>query len=287
MFRQRTKQKKGGFVYCIRASEFCKIGVTTNLHQRLERLVPQCPFMLACVHFIHTDDMYAVENYWHRRFSEKRTTGEWFRLTKFDLAAFMKHKHATISRAGQYVALDQTVLSGLRDGDDQPRKVNFKTMPQAQPPVKRNPIPAGDHILMLVSVVSEMQPSYNNPDVLTERWTWQFKSNKRDEETGDRYEYRTWTGPTYGNEKAAYTILVDMMFPDLSEVEKSTLDTDPYTGKKWKAKIKHAKNAKGDMVPKLAYIEPYTKAEEAPSPTKPVAKPADEDEEESDPFADE
>jgi hypothetical protein len=160
-------------------------------------------------------------------------------------------------------------------------------MPQAQPPVKRALIPAGDHILTLVSVVSEMQPSYNNPEVETERWTWQFKSNKRDEESGDRFEFRTWTGPTYGNEKAGYTILVDMMFPDLSEIQKATLDTDPYCGKKWSAKIKHVKNAKGDMVPKLAYIEPYKKPEESSAASKPATKVVDEDTEDEDPFADE
>ena len=81
-----------GFVYMMKAGRFFKIGRTNALGRRERELVIQLPEAAKVIHSIKTDDPAGIEEYWHRRFQDRRRNGEWFELTPQDLAAFRRRK---------------------------------------------------------------------------------------------------------------------------------------------------------------------------------------------------
>jgi hypothetical protein len=90
-----TKTKEG-FVYLgmlkIDSKKRYKIGKTNLVERRNSELSLQLPEKLELVHYIKTDDMSGIETYWHKRFAEKNTNGEWFDLSSDDLRAFKLRK---------------------------------------------------------------------------------------------------------------------------------------------------------------------------------------------------
>ena len=81
-----------GFVYLIRAGKNFKLGRSNAAGRRLRELSIQLPEKPDTVHVIETDDPEGIEAYWHRRFADRRQGGEWFRLSKDDVAAFKRRR---------------------------------------------------------------------------------------------------------------------------------------------------------------------------------------------------
>ncbi len=79
-----------GYVYMQRHGSDYKIGFTNSLNRRGRQIQIELPQEIELVHSILTDDPAGVEACWHKRFAAKRTRGEWFRLTKADVAAFKR-----------------------------------------------------------------------------------------------------------------------------------------------------------------------------------------------------
>ena len=79
-----------GFVYLIKMDKWYKIGFTRDLLRRQGAIQLILPEKGTLIHRIETDDPSGVENYWHRRFADRRTQGEWFLLSRTDVAAFTK-----------------------------------------------------------------------------------------------------------------------------------------------------------------------------------------------------
>jgi len=81
-----------GYVYLSRhgARREYKIGFTYNPLRREGELRIELPETLIPVHYIETDDPAGVENYWHRRFADKRLKNEWFAFTADDVRAFKR-----------------------------------------------------------------------------------------------------------------------------------------------------------------------------------------------------
>lgn len=95
-----------GFVYVIMASSgHVKIGKANNVDTRLATLRTASPFPLTLVSTLRCADPREIEKLLHRKFSSKRTHGEWFLLDprEMDYLAGLNEEtdlYATIEDAG-------------------------------------------------------------------------------------------------------------------------------------------------------------------------------------------
>jgi len=81
-----------GFVYLLKSGRHYKIGHTLDVGRRRYDLAIQLPEALSEEHVIRTDDPRGIERFWHSRFASSRKNGEWFELTRADVAAFKRRK---------------------------------------------------------------------------------------------------------------------------------------------------------------------------------------------------
>jgi hypothetical protein len=80
------------FVYLMKSGKYYKIGRSNDAERRAYDIRLQMPEKLDLVHKIMTDDSIGIEEYWHKRFKDKRKNGEWFELTRQDIEIFKRRK---------------------------------------------------------------------------------------------------------------------------------------------------------------------------------------------------
>ena len=94
--RQRPKPgktKKPGYIYLMHGlgTEWYKIGLSKNPSVRAQSLGTKSPFQIEILKTYKTKNMKPEEEYWHERFSSKRTEGEWFTLNDADILEFVRY----------------------------------------------------------------------------------------------------------------------------------------------------------------------------------------------------
>ena len=92
-----TKRSKAaspvvGWVYLLKSGRFHKIGFSNAVGRRQREIALKLPEDAVLVHEISTDDPAGIEQYWHKRFADKRAKGEWFSLSPADVAAFKRRQ---------------------------------------------------------------------------------------------------------------------------------------------------------------------------------------------------
>lgn len=85
-------ERADGEVYLLKSGRFYKIGRSSHASARERQLAIQLPEPARLIHVIRTDDPMGIENYWHQRFASQRKNGEWFDLSREDIAAFRRRK---------------------------------------------------------------------------------------------------------------------------------------------------------------------------------------------------
>lgn len=90
--RSKTTNAVIGWVYLLKSGRYHKIGYSNAVGRRQREIAIQLPEDAVVVHEISTDDPVGIEQYWHKRFAEKRAKGEWFSLSPADVAAFKRRQ---------------------------------------------------------------------------------------------------------------------------------------------------------------------------------------------------
>ena len=82
------------FIYCgDRNNSPVKIGVTSDIENRISALQTGNPYQLICKALIpcaDKDQAYRLESFFHRQFRKNRLIGEWFKLYHFDMKKLLK-----------------------------------------------------------------------------------------------------------------------------------------------------------------------------------------------------
>lgn len=81
-----------GSVYLVKSGKFYNIGGSNSVGRRQYELSIQLPERVGLIHSIKTDDPAGIETYWHARFGSRRKNGEWFDLSRADIAAFKRRR---------------------------------------------------------------------------------------------------------------------------------------------------------------------------------------------------
>lgn len=78
-------------VYVLKCNDYYKIWCckSKDVTRRLKEIIPMCPIQITIHKILHSEDVYKLENYYHRKFKSKRVHFEWFLLNDDDIKAIV------------------------------------------------------------------------------------------------------------------------------------------------------------------------------------------------------
>lgn len=93
-----AKKPACGFIYLIRIGDSTKykIGLSLNPSRRLSQLEKSSPYEMTLVHVVIVDDMVKAERSLHEKYKARRIRGEWFDLSKEEVAEFCSYKEGDL-----------------------------------------------------------------------------------------------------------------------------------------------------------------------------------------------
>ena len=161
---------------------------------------------------------------------------------------------------------------------------------------------AGAYTCRLKAVEIKQGPSFDNPEVMENRFMWVFESKDAQDSQGRPFRFSHFTSVKFGNDKSKLTILLDaMMGRRLSTEEFQALDLEELKAKDWKIMVDEKQKANGCMTNVVLSVKPAQTRTAAPQARQTLGgmagattpqnrRPApvvDENEDLEDPFADE
>lgn len=116
---------------------------------------------------------------------------------------------------------------------------------------------AGMYTCRLKAVEVKQQPSFDNPEVLENRFQWIFETKDAADSAGNPFRFSKFTSVKFGNDKSGLTILLDtMMGRRLTTEEFQALDLDELKGKDWKVMVDEKQKANGYMANTVLSVKP-------------------------------
>ena len=86
------KRLSNGYIYIIKCigQNIVKIGRSINPHSRLQGIKVACPFDVELIFTAQCSNYREVEQYLHKKLSDKHMRGEWFKVSDSDLKDIIK-----------------------------------------------------------------------------------------------------------------------------------------------------------------------------------------------------
>ena len=86
------KKLSNGYIYMIKCigQDIVKIGRSINPHSRLQSIKVACPFDVELIFTAQCSNYREVEQYLHKKLSDKHMKGEWFKVSDKDLKDIIK-----------------------------------------------------------------------------------------------------------------------------------------------------------------------------------------------------
>ncbi len=102
-------------VYIVRCGDYYKVGKADNVEHRVKQLQTGNASRLDVVWTVETGNAFALENYLHKQYADKRAVGEWFALTEDDIKSIQETCNTLPHTSPMYTMCHNAVIEEQRN----------------------------------------------------------------------------------------------------------------------------------------------------------------------------